>query len=128
MNSSRNKNKRSDFRGEASRLSVVSTVVCRLDSQSQPSLSSSQDNGSVSGQSKRVLSDLYKDPYTTESHPLRTNFLRSCLRIFSPCSRKYRQRTKARERRLVEFAREGLGLQCNRRNKEIRRFFLCFIT
>ena len=61
MNSNRNKNKRGEFRGEASpyiRLSVVSTVVCVLDSQSQPSLSSSQENASVSGQLKRVLSDL----------------------------------------------------------------------
>ena len=61
MNSNGNKNKRGDFRGEASlyiRLSVVSTVVCVLDSQSQPSLSSSQDNATVSGQYKRVLSDL----------------------------------------------------------------------
>lgn len=100
MNSSRNKNKRRDFRGEAAlsiRLSVVSTVVRDLDSQSQPSLSSSQDNVSVSGQSKKVLSDLWKDPYTTQSHPLRTDFLRSCQRIFSRCSRQYRQRTKAHE-------------------------------
>ena len=61
MNSNRSKNKRRDVRGGASlyiRLSVVSTVVCGLDSQSQPSLSSSQDNVRVSGQSKRVLSDL----------------------------------------------------------------------
>ena len=53
MTSNWNKNKRGDFWGEASpyiRLSVVSTVVCVLDSQSQPSLSSSQDNASVSGQ------------------------------------------------------------------------------
>ena len=41
MNSSRNKNKRRDSRGEALRLLVVLTVVCSLDSQSQPSLSSS---------------------------------------------------------------------------------------
>ena len=36
----------------------VFAVVCDLDSQSQPSLSSSKDNVSVSGQSNRVLSDL----------------------------------------------------------------------
>ena len=50
-----------DFRGEASlyiRLSIVCTVVCGLDSQSHQSLSSSQDNVSVSGQLERVLSDL----------------------------------------------------------------------
>ena len=41
MNSSRNKNKRRDSRGEALRLLVVLTVVCSLDSQSQPSLISS---------------------------------------------------------------------------------------
>ena len=39
-------------------LSVVSTAVCDLESQSQTSWSSSQDNVSVSGQSNRVLSDL----------------------------------------------------------------------
>ena len=57
----RNKNKQWDFQGEASlyiRLSVVSTKVFDLDSSSQSSLSSSQDNVSVSGQSNRVLSDL----------------------------------------------------------------------
>lgn len=63
MNSNRNKNKRRDFRGDASlyiRLSVVSTVVCGLDSQSQPSLSSSQDNVSFSVQLKRVSSNCEK--------------------------------------------------------------------
>ena len=61
MNSNRSKDKRRDVRGDASlyiRLSVVSTVVCGLDSQSQPSLSTLQDNVRVSGLSKRVLSDL----------------------------------------------------------------------
>ena len=61
------KKKTKDFRGEASlciRLSAVSTVVCGLDSQSKPGLSSSQDNVSVSGQSERLLNDLWKAPYT----------------------------------------------------------------
>ncbi len=116
-----------DFRGEASlciRLSLVCTVVCGLDSQSKPSLSVSQDNASVSGQSERGLSDSWKDPYTTQSHPLRTNFFQSCLRIIIW---KYQQRTEVRERRLVEFAREGLDLLCIRRNNDIRRFFVLFI-
>ena len=91
----RNKNKQWDFQGEASlyiRLSVVSTKVFDLDSSSQSSLSSSQDNVSVSGQSNRVLIDLWKDPYTIQSHPRRTNFLRSCLRMLSRCSGKYPRR------------------------------------
>jgi len=56
-----------DFRGEASLcipLSVVSTVVCGLDSQSKSGLSSSQDNVSVSGQSERLLSDLFGEKWT----------------------------------------------------------------
>ena len=40
----------------------------------------------------------------------------------------HRQRTNARERKLVGFAREGLGLLCNRRNNDLRHvlFFVFF--
>ena len=97
MNSNRqiNKNKRKDFQGETSlyiRLSVVSTVVCGLNSQSQPTLSSSQNNVSVSDQSNLVLSDLWTRSIYHTVPPTGKNFLRSCLRVFSHCSRKYRQR------------------------------------
>ena len=89
MNSTHNENKRRNFWGEAS---TVSSVHGSL-----------RPNVSVSGQQKRILSDLRKDPYTIQLHPLRTNFLRPCLRIFSRCSRKYRQKAKVCER----FAGEG---------------------
>ena len=70
-------------------------------------LSSSQDNVSVFGQSKLVLSDLWQDPYTIQSHPLGTNFLRLCLHNFSHCSQEYRQTMKPRERRLANMLGKG---------------------
>ena len=55
--------------------------------------------------------------YVLSPHDLLVETLSGrAFEFFSRCSRKYRQRTKPRQRRLVQFAREGLGLLCDRRN------------